>query len=86
MQIGSTLKLFKTRARSKTMHSQHLKKLARDINVFKDGVWLNKSKDIKQLGDYWVSLHPLNRWGGDWDKDGDTEDEVFKDAGHFEMN
>ena len=25
------------------------------------------------------------RWGGDWDKDGDTRDERFRDYGHFEL-
>lgn len=27
----------------------------------------------------------LIRWGGDWDGDGDTEDETFKDGPHFEL-
>jgi len=25
------------------------------------------------------------RWGGDWDKDGDTKDEKFSDTPHFEL-
>lgn len=26
------------------------------------------------------------RWGGDWDGDGDTRDERFRDLGHFEVS
>jgi len=26
------------------------------------------------------------RWGGDWDGDRDTRDEVFRDLGHFEIS
>ena len=25
------------------------------------------------------------RWGGDWDRDGDTKDQKFNDIGHFEL-
>jgi len=25
------------------------------------------------------------RWGGDWDRDGDTKDEKFRDLPHFEL-
>lgn len=25
------------------------------------------------------------RWGGDWDQDGDTRDETFRDRPHFEL-
>ena len=69
--------------RSHTMNSQHLKRLAVDFNVFIDGNWNQDWKKIKPLGDYWESLHPKNRWGGDWNnneiKDG------FIDTPHFEM-
>lgn len=49
-------------------NSLHLKKLAIDLNLFKDGVWLKDSRDHKPLGEYWKSLHPLCRWGGDFSK------------------
>jgi peptidoglycan LD-endopeptidase CwlK len=26
------------------------------------------------------------RWGGDWDQDGDTTDETFRDLNHFELH
>ena len=69
--------------RSQTMNSQHLKRLAVDFNVFINGNWNQDWELIKPLGDYWESLHPKNRWGGDFNnneiKDG------FIDTPHFEM-
>jgi len=64
--------------------SQHCKKLAIDINLFKDGKYLSDSKDHKPFGDFWESLHPLNRWGGDWDGD-DCIDPGDNDGNHYEM-
>jgi hypothetical protein len=71
--------------KSLTMHSRHLIRLAVDFNLFKDGNILNQPIDFKPLGDYWESLHPDNRWGGDWDRDENLLDETFKDPYHFEM-
>jgi len=70
--------------RSKTMDSNHMKRLAVDFNVFKNGNLTYDWKDIKPLGDYWETLHPQNRWGGDWNKN-DVKD-GFIDTPHFEMN
>lgn len=44
----------------------HEKRLALDLNAFKDGVYLTKTEDWKELGEYWEKLHPLCRWGGRW--------------------
>lgn len=53
-------------------HSLHLLRLAVDLMLFKDGAYLTDSADYKPLGDYWKTLHPLCRWGGDFSKpDGD---------------
>lgn len=79
--------------RSKTMNSMHLKRLAADFNIFVNGNLLlsdTKQSDIdlsiiKKLGDFWVSLNPANRWGGDFDKDGNPLNQLFRDGGHFEM-
>ena len=73
---------------SKTMKSNHLIKLAIDFNIFfKNLVLTNKRKKdltpeesnvLKEIGAFWESLNPLNRWGG-----------FFKsiyDPGHFERN
>ena len=65
-------KLYVQTGRSKTMNSQHLKKCAGDLHFFKDGSLCYPD----ELGTYWESLDPLNRWGGNWN--------TFKDKPHFE--
>ena len=70
--------------KSKTMESNHLSRLAVDFNVFIDGELTYDWQKIKRLGDYWESLHPKNRWGGDWNRN-DLKD-GFIDTPHFEMN
>ncbi len=67
--------------RSRTMASQHLKRLAIDLNFFRqsrDGaLTLCYDKGVLQpLGDFWEALDPANRWGGNWSG--------FKDTPHFE--
>ncbi len=74
-------KLYIQQGRSKTMNSKHLQRLAIDLNFFKSqngsGLRLTYEKKVLQpLGDYWESLHPKNKWGGNW--------ESFKDTPHFE--
>lgn len=46
--------------------SCHKSRLAIDLNLFKNGVFLQLSSDHAPLGAYWKSLHPLCRWGGDF--------------------
>lgn len=65
--------LYVRTGRSKTMKSQHLKKLAADLHFFKNG---EGPIYPKELGDYWESLSTVNRWGGNW--------KSFKDQPHFE--
>jgi predicted chitinase len=66
--------------RSKTLNSQHLKRLAIDLNFLlpaADGS-LTLTYDVealRPLGEFWESLDPANRWGGKWS---------FKDTPHFE--
>ena len=50
--------------RSKTMNSLHLKRLAIDLNFFKDGKLVYDKHALTSLGAYWEKLHPLNSWGG----------------------
>lgn len=54
--------------------SQHYVKMAGDLNLFKDGVFLDKTEDHKEFGAYWESLHPACRWGGRWN-----------DGNHYEV-
>ena len=62
--------------RSKTMNSNHLKRLAIDLNFFRFGVVIYDVPTLKIVGDYWESLNPKNSWGGNWAS--------FKDVPHFE--
>lgn len=61
--------------RSKTMDSNHLKRLAVDLNFFRGGSLVYDKQELAPLGDFWESLNPKNRWGGRW---------RFVDAPHFE--
>jgi len=52
---------------AKTGHkanSFHYRRLAIDLNLFKDGVWLRKTEDHQLLGMFWKSIG--GTWGGDW--------------------
>jgi predicted chitinase len=67
--------------RSTTMSSQHLKRLAIDLNFFRDGadgrpLLIYDVDTLRPLGQYWESLDSANRWGGHWTN--------FKDTPHFE--
>jgi len=65
--------------RSKTMASNHLRKLAGDLNFFdKNGKYICTVEALKDAGKYWESLNPKNRWGGNFKN--------FKDVPHFERN
>jgi hypothetical protein len=44
--------------------SLHTKKLAIDLNLFKDGEWLRSTEDHRPIGEWWERQHPLCRWGG----------------------
>ena len=45
-------------------NSLHYDRLAIDLNLFKNGRYLTETEDHKELGDFWVGLHPWCRWGG----------------------
>lgn len=53
---------------AKTGHKEnsfHYKRLAIDLNLFKDGKYLTKTEDHKPLGEYWESIG--GTWGGRFD-------------------
>ena len=54
--------------------SLHCKRLAIDLNLFKDGVYLSDTESHRVFGEWWEALDPRNRWGG-----------RFKDGNHYEM-
>ncbi len=53
-------------------NSAHKKRLAIDLNLFKDGKYLESTEAHKELGEWWKLQHPLARWGGD-----------FRDGNHY---
>ncbi len=69
--------------KSKLRHSTHQDRLAIDLNFFKRGsadtleLTYNKA-DIQPLGDWWETLSPWNKWGGNWSG--------FIDTPHFQRN
>lgn len=51
--------------------SLHFVGLAQDLLIFdKDGKYLTKDEDYAFAGEYWKSLDPDARWGGDFPGDG----------------
>lgn len=47
--------------------SAHKQRLAVDINLFKDGVFLTATEAHRELGEFWESLGSDHRWGGRFD-------------------
>lgn len=52
--------------------SFHYMRLAQDIVLRYDNIWLKKTEDYKFLGEFWKSLDPECYWGGH-----------VNDGGHF---
>jgi len=44
--------------------SFHFKRLAIDLNLFKNGVYLSSTESHRPLGEFWKSMG--GSWGGDW--------------------
>lgn len=55
-------------------NSNHKLKCAIDLNLFKDGKFLQATADHKELGEWWEQQHELCRWGG-----------RFNDGNHYEL-
>ena len=45
-------------------NSAHKVRLAIDLNLFKDGEFLEQTSDHQPLGEWWEKQHELARWGG----------------------
>lgn len=90
---NGALSLVKKAPTSKTLQSRHYDRLAADLNLFKDGVYLfqnaaTRKKEIEMclvIGEFWLSLNTDNVWGGDWNRNHSIADETFPDPYHFEM-
>lgn len=53
-------------------NSLHYRRLAIDLNLFKDETFLNKTEDHQKLGNFWESLG--GSWGG-----------RFEDGNHYSL-
>ena len=57
--------------------SLHQVKAAIDLNLFKDGVFLQDTESHLPFGEFWESLHPNCRWGGRY--------KTRPDGNHYEL-
>ena len=48
--------------------SLHCERLAIDLNLFKDGVYITDDHGHRELGPWWKTLGPRYCWGGDFAK------------------
>jgi hypothetical protein len=64
-------------------NSLHCKRLAIDLNIFTtEERYLPSSNEYRIFGSYWKSLHPDNRWGGDFIERPDGNHFETKDPNH----
>lgn len=47
-------------------NSLHCERLAIDLMLFKNGVYLTDTEDYRALGTWWKAQNSLCRWGGDF--------------------
>lgn len=58
--------IYVQQGKSKTMKSKHLERVAADILLFLDGVYLTKNEDYKVMADLWKSYDENCVAGYDW--------------------
>ena len=69
--------------KSKTSNSQHINKLAADLNLFVNGTYVSNSNAYRALGEEWEKRG--GRWGGRFGvKPIDYSAKIGWDANHFE--
>jgi hypothetical protein len=59
-------------------NSLHTERLAIDLNLFKDGVYITDDEGHSLLGIWWKALGPRYRWGGDF--------QGLKDYNHYSLS
>ena len=57
-----------------SINSLHVDRLAIDLNLFKDGKWLEDTESHRFLGEWWENQHELCAWGGH-----------FNDGNHYSL-
>lgn len=61
-------------------NSQHTKRLAVDLMLFIGGIYQTRSEAYAELGEFWKTLDPEARWGGDFH---DANGDPAPDGDHF---
>lgn len=56
------------------VNSLHCQRLAVDLNLFRDGVYLSSTESHRPIGEWWEAQHELCRWGG-----------RFRDGNHYSL-
>jgi hypothetical protein len=81
IRMGEVLRSKEEATRKGFPNSNHTRKLAADLNLFKDGKYLSKTSDHLRLGKFWESLTGeydgktiVFAWGG-----------RFKDGNHYSI-
>lgn len=59
-------------------NSLHTLRLAIDLQLFKDGVYLTDSEAYRPMGEFWKTLDPAASWGGDF--------KTRVDGNHFSLS
>ena len=59
-------------------NSGHKNRLARDYNLFINGIWQPDTEDFRPLGEKWLTMDDDAAWGGEW---GDGNHFSFKHEG-----
>lgn len=76
-------RLYVRSGRSRTMRSLHMKRLAIDLNLFRDGKYITDGGLYRELGEKWEAIG--GRWGGRFGvAPADYPIKTGWDANHFE--
>ena len=59
------------------VNSLHCQRLAIDLNLFREGVYLSSTESHRPLGEWWEKQHAACRWGGRFQR---------ADGNHYELD
>lgn len=60
--------------------SAHKLKIAIDLNLFKNGAFIEDTEAHRPIGEWWKRQHELCRWGGDFSKPDGNHYSLFHDG------
>lgn len=68
--------IYVSRGQSNASQGFHQQRLAIDLNLFIDNEYKTATEEYSELGKFWESIRPENRWGGNF--------KARNDGNHFE--